>query len=225
MASNGAIPPPISDMADDVKFDGGVRTNWATVRRKVLTTLKSQGLIAYVDGSVDRPFRPLSRNLRDQLDAVAARHSQTPITPQIYPPIDSKPAPTPVYSLNPSYEEWKFRNNRAKTIIEAHIEDILALVPNADDLTAFDIMTQLDRDYNVKNDLLRIDTNRKFRAFGYEEIESLDQYFKDLRELRKSAVEAGNTYMDEEYRSIVLSAFPTEAFDLIINNITTSLSE
>ncbi|KAK1234692.1 hypothetical protein PQX77_002104 [Marasmius sp. AFHP31] len=204
MASNGAIPPPIGEVAEDAKFDDGVKTSWITVRRKIISTLKSQGLVAYADGTVNRPLKLLLGELRAQMDATAAEAGQSPITSHVYPPIDAKLAPTPVYSLEPSYKEWRFRNDRGKTIIEAHMEDILTLVPDFDNLSAVQDMLQLNRDFESKSDILRIETNHKLRAFRYDEVNTFKQFFKDIHELRKKAVEAGNTYSDDEFGSILL---------------------
>jgi hypothetical protein len=54
MASNGAIPPPIPEVPDDQKFDGGVHLAWAPIERKIKTALRSQGVIGYADGSIIR---------------------------------------------------------------------------------------------------------------------------------------------------------------------------
>ncbi|THU77380.1 hypothetical protein K435DRAFT_702545, partial [Dendrothele bispora CBS 962.96] len=70
----------------------------------------------------------------------------------------------------------------------------------------------------------KLDADRSLRSFTYNETDTLEQFFKDLRDLRKKSVDAGNTVSDEEFRAIILSAFPGEAFDTIIQNITSSSS-
>jgi hypothetical protein len=53
--SSGAILPPIAEVPEDQKFDGGVKTTWTAVKRRIVNTLKTQGLYGYTDGTILKP--------------------------------------------------------------------------------------------------------------------------------------------------------------------------
>jgi hypothetical protein len=52
MASNGAILPPLVEIPNDQKFDGGIKVAWINIKRKIDNALKAQGLFGYVKGTI-----------------------------------------------------------------------------------------------------------------------------------------------------------------------------
>ncbi|KAJ3796423.1 hypothetical protein GGU11DRAFT_757545 [Lentinula aff. detonsa] len=152
MASNGAIPPSIPEVPEDQKFDGGVKISWNPVKRKITNALRAQGLTGYINGTVKKPS------------------VDTQVT-----------SPTPVYSSTPSLEEWDFRNERAKGVIEAYVDDITSLVPNADSLTASELMNTFDAEYAATDEMKKVLTERKLRSYTFKGEESIDNFFKTLR--------------------------------------------
>lgn len=54
----------------------------------------------------------------------------------------------------------------------------------------------------------------------FRETIPIDEFLNQLRGLRKDAIEAGNSVTDSQFQEIVIAAFPTGAFDNIIQNIT-----
>src|SRR5579875_3156897 len=200
MASNGAIPPPIPEVSADLKFDGGVKVGWAPVKRRIVNSLKTQGLLGYTDGSIPKPS------------------TTSPASPATIPPSTPIPA-TAVFSTTPSLDEWTFRDNRAKGIIESHIDDLPSLMPNVDDKIAKEVFDALENEFAKKDGMRKVLTERRLRSFVFRESEPIEEFFKQLRELRKDAVEAGNSIDDNTFKGIVVAAFPTSAFDNIIQNI------
>ncbi|KAE9394383.1 hypothetical protein BT96DRAFT_943214 [Gymnopus androsaceus JB14] len=230
MASNGAIPPPIPEVSADLKFNGGAKVGWAPVKRRIVNSLKTQGLLGYTDGSIPRPSpsppapppappppAPPSSS------TTSTTTTTTPVATAVTSTATSKA--TPVFSLTPSLEEWVFRNDRAKGIIESHVDDLPSLMPTVDDKTAKEVFDALDSEFAKKDGMRKVLTERCLHSFVFREAEPIDDFFKQLREIRKEAVEAGNTIEDKTFHEIAIAAFPTQAFDSIIQNITANESQ
>jgi hypothetical protein len=197
MASNGAIPPPLPDIPEDQKFDG-IRLAWAPIERKIQIALKGQGLIGYVDGTITIP--PIV-----QLPLNAPGTTVTP---------------TPVYSTNPSRDEWTFRNDRARGMIESYVLDLPSLVPSVDKMNAYEVFEALKNEFGKSDEKRKILTNRRLRNHIFRDNEPIDTFFKTFRELRREAIEGGNDVSDTVFKDVILMAFPTLSFDTIIQNIT-----
>jgi hypothetical protein len=211
MASSGAIPPPIAEVPEDQKFDSGVKTTWISVKRRITNALKTQGLYGYADGTIIMPSVPAL----PQQTTTAAASAGAGIVPATV-------TPTAVYSTSPSLEEWTFRNDRAKGIIESYIDDLPSLLHGTDEKTAREVMVGLEAEYGQKDDLIKVMTERKLRTYMFNGSEPLDEFFKNLRSIRREAVQAGNEIDDPTFRQIVLAAFPGKEFDGIISNITSA---
>ncbi|KAJ3859272.1 hypothetical protein EV359DRAFT_86589 [Lentinula novae-zelandiae] len=189
MASNGAVPPPIPEVSTDLKFDGGVKISWAPVKRRIVNSLKTQGLLGYTDGTVHKPVPIITVS---PPSTTPSPDPNTPIpTSQTHP---ESTRSTAIFSLTPSLEEWIFRNDRAKGIIESHVDDLPSLMPEVDIKTAKEVLDTLENEFAKKDGM------------------------------RKDAIEAGNSITDSQFRDIVIAAFPTNAFDNIIQNITANAS-
>jgi hypothetical protein len=214
MASSGALPPPIAKVPGDQKFDGGVKTTWIAVKCRITNALKTQGLYGYTDGTIVKPSDSTSTTQTTGPATRAGAGAATVVT--------TTPAPTAVYSTNPSLEEWTFRNDRAKGIIESYIDDLPSLLPGADEKTAREVIVEMENEYGQKDMLVKVMTERKLRTYTFNGSEPLDEFFKNLRSIRKEAVLAGNVIDDKTFRQIVLAAFPSKEFDNIISNITSS---
>jgi hypothetical protein len=214
MASDGSIPPPLAEVPENQKFDGGVKVTWTAVRRKIVNALKVQGLHGYIDGSIPKPTTVA---LAPPQAGVGAGATHTPT-----PDPTTHTTPTAVYSTTPLTEEWNFRNDRAKAVIESYMDDLPLLLPGSDEKTAKEIIDELEVIYGARDDLNKVITERRLRAYTFKGAEPLDEFFKRLRELRKEAMLAGNNISDETFRQIVLAAFPGPEFDAIISNIITS---
>ncbi|KAF5369735.1 hypothetical protein D9757_011985 [Collybiopsis confluens] len=193
MASNGAIPPSIPEVPDDQKFDGGICLAWKPVERKILNALKNAGLVGYTDGSIPQP--PLTTS-------------------------PTRPDATPVYSITPSREEWQFRNDRAKGTIESYISDLPSLVTDVDKKNALETMEALINEFGKTDDMRKVHTMTRLRNHVYRDPSvPLEEFFQNFRDLRKSAIEAGNDVPDILSRELLLAAFPTTEFDTIMQNI------
>lgn len=205
MASNGAIPPPIPEVPEDQKFDGGVRISWAPVKRKITNSLRTQGLTGYIDGTIKKPS-PL----------IASSQSDGSSKPP------EAPSPTSVYSTNPSLEEWTFRNDRTKGVIEAYVDDLTSLISKADSMTAAELMDAFESEYAAKDEMRKVLTEKKLRSYTFRGGEPIEAFFRNIRVLRKEAVEAGNGVDDSTFCQIILAAFPSKEFDTIIQTVSSS---
>lgn len=225
MSSSGACPPPIPEVSADLKFDGGVKVGWAPVRRRIINSLKTQGLLGYTDGSIIKPTpNPVPQASSPSTSTTVTPTTGTP-TPTPTPTSAPEPKATAVFSLKPSPEEWLFQNDRAKGIVESHIYHLPSLIPDVDDKSAKEPFEILDAEFSKKDGMCKVLTDRRLRSLIFRETESIDEFFNQLREVRLTAMEAGNNINDKIFREIVITAFPTLAFDSIIQNITANESQ
>ena len=76
--------------------------------------------------------------------------------PRVYwcvPATTSPQIHTPVFSTYPSADEWGFQNNRAKGIIDSHIEDLPSLIPDSDSKDAKEIFKALEAIFGGKDEM------------------------------------------------------------------------
>ncbi|KAE9383092.1 hypothetical protein BT96DRAFT_951642 [Gymnopus androsaceus JB14] len=166
MASNGAIPPPIPEVSADLKFDGGVRISWTPVKRRIINSLKTQGLIGYTDGTIPKPTVPAPV---PPVTVTAADGSTSTVTTPA-----SAPAATAVFLTNPSLEEWIFRNDRAKGIIESHVDDLPSLITDSDSKNARELFDTFQSVYGEKDGMQKVLTMRKLRSSSSRATERVD---------------------------------------------------
>ncbi|KAE9388439.1 hypothetical protein BT96DRAFT_947607 [Gymnopus androsaceus JB14] len=210
MASNGTIPPPIPEVSADLKFDGGVKVGWAPVKRRIVNSLKTQGLLGYTDGTIAKPSPsppiPPPPPPTPAPSATATATTATTATATPIPTLTDTSKATAVFSLSPSLEEWVFQNNRAKGIVESHIDDLPSLMPKVDDKTAKEVFDTLDGEFAKKDGMRKVLTERCLRSFVFQEAEPIDEFFKQLQEIRKEAVEAGNAIEDKTFHHLPVLA-------------------
>lgn len=188
MASNSAIPPPIPEVLTDLKFDRGVRVSWTPVKHRIINSLKTQGLVGYTDGTVPKPSPPAT--------------SPTQAVPAVL-------VATAVFSTTPSLEEWIFRNNWAKGIIESHVDNLPSLIANFDNKSAKELFDAFKSTYGGKDGMQKVLTMCKLCSCVFTGSDSIDMFFKCLWDLRKESVEAGNAIDDPTFHDIILAAFPS----------------
>ncbi|KAE9386469.1 hypothetical protein BT96DRAFT_949079 [Gymnopus androsaceus JB14] len=172
MASNGAILPPIPEVSADLKFDGGVRVSWTPVKRRIINSLKTQGLVGYTDGTIPKPPLPISA---PPITVTAPDGSTLTTTPPA-----AAAAATAVFSTNPSQEEWVFQNDRAKGIIKSHVDDLPSLITDSDLKNAKELFDTLKSVYGGKDGMQKVLTMRKLRSCIFTSSDSIDAFFKRL---------------------------------------------
>ncbi|KAE9403521.1 hypothetical protein BT96DRAFT_990182 [Gymnopus androsaceus JB14] len=192
MASNGAIPPPIPEVSTDLKFDRGVRVSWTPVKQRIINSLKTQGLVGYTDGTIPKPPHPISA---PPITVTAPDGSTLTTTP-----LTTTAAATVVFLKNPSQEEWIFRNDCAKGIIESHIDDLPLLITDSDLKSAKELFDMLESVYGGKDGMQKVLTMRKLCSCIFTSSDSIDVFFKCLRDLCKESIKAGNKIDDSTFR-------------------------
>lgn len=130
MVSNSAIPPAISKVSAEITFDGGVHISWATTKQRIIIALKSQGLVGYIDGSIPKPTNTPSITITSFTGTTTT----------------SPDKGTPIYSTTPSLDEWVFRNDHTKGIIESYINDLPSLIADVDSKTAQELFQSLNNE-------------------------------------------------------------------------------
>ncbi|KAJ3858307.1 hypothetical protein EV359DRAFT_69115 [Lentinula novae-zelandiae] len=151
MASNGAVPPPIPEVSADLKFDGGVKVSWTPVKRRIVNSLKTQGLLGYTDGTITKPSPIIITISPPTRSPSLEAGSETAPTPSPEPT-----RATAIFSLNPSLEEWIFRNDRARGIIESHVDDLPSLMPDIDEKTAKEVLDTLENEFARKDGMRKV---------------------------------------------------------------------
>ncbi|KAJ6464938.1 hypothetical protein C8R45DRAFT_783774, partial [Mycena sanguinolenta] len=92
--------PNVPILPDAEKFDG---TKWLTWKPKMTAQSTLRGLYGYYDGSIPCPAAP-----------VAAGTAALTALP---------PDPTPIFSRNPSFEEWAHRDSLATSLLVLNVKD------------------------------------------------------------------------------------------------------
>lgn len=97
-------------------------------------------------------------------------------------------------------------------------------MPDVDDKSAKEVFEILDMEFSKKDGMRKVLTDCCLCSFVFHKTESIDKFFNQLREVRLSAVEVGNSIDNKVFQEIVIAALPTLAFDSIIQNITANES-
>src|SRR6202522_2055147 len=93
-------------LSDEQKFNGDNLLQWNT---NITQLLGSKGLLGYVTGEIIKPTtEPIPLPVSSEITATQ------PITP-------------PIYSSNPTLDEWKFRDKLARGHITLNCTDVAAL--------------------------------------------------------------------------------------------------
>ena len=161
--------------------------------------LGSKGLSGYVDGRIPLP---------PQLGTGA--------------PI---PAPTPIYSTDPSIDEWHFRDQLAQGHITLNCSDVAALGVKTTG-TAKEAWDSIQTEWGRSTDMRRSYAQEALNKTLYAEGTSIQDHIKLLR-TRKAAVDnlSTSTMSNETWRGIIIRSIPPTAKWLpIIPSLYTLLS-
>jgi hypothetical protein len=123
--------------------------------------LGSKGLTGYVNGDIAKP-------------------AATTVT-------TSTPDPTPIYSSNPSYDEWIFRDQLARGHITLNCADVDGLGVKATG-TAKEAWDSIQTEWGKSTDMRRSHTQEALNRTIYAEDSDIQEHIKLLR-TRKAAVD------------------------------------
>ena len=140
--------------------------------------LGSKGLLGYIDGKV--PIPPIPKTG------------------------DAAPAPTPIYSSTPSYDEWVFRDQLARGHITLNCTDVAGLGVMTTG-TAKDAWDSIKTEWGRSTDMRRSNAQELLNQTVFAEGTSVQDHIKLLR-TRKAAVDNLSTtvMVDETWRGIII---------------------
>ncbi|KAJ4491885.1 hypothetical protein C8R41DRAFT_920247 [Lentinula lateritia] len=220
MASNGAVPPPIPEVSADLKFDGGVKVSWTPVKRRIVNSLKTQGLLGYTNGTITKPS-PIIITISPPTHSPSLDAG----TGTVPPPPPEPTRATAIFSPNLSLEEWIFHNNQARGIIESHVKDLPSLMPDVDEKTAREVLDTLEKEFTRKDGM-----QKKHPQGSSSHLPATTRSFPSSVAVPVAPFEVQPAPSTLEHKSlsyiqeIAIAAFPMNAFDNIIQNVTANTS-
>ena len=151
----------------------------------MIQLLGSKGLSGYIDGKVIKPPQPTTG--------------------------DPTPDPTPVYSTQPSYDEWTFRDQLARGHITLNCMDVagLGVVTTK---TAKDAWDSIQKEWGKSTDMRRSHAQEALQQTVYDEGSDIQEHVKLLR-TRKAAVDNLSVIAmtEETWKGIVIRSIPPTA--------------
>jgi len=166
-------------LSDEQKFDGDNLLKW-TVNMTQL--LGAKGLLGYVEGSIPKPTQPAAGT--------------------------AAPDPTPIYSTNPSFDEWVFRDQLARGHITLNCTDVASLGVTTTG-TAKDAWDSIKNEWGKSTDMRRSHAQELLNRTVYAEGTDVQEHVKLLR-TRRAAVDNLTTppMTDETWRGIIIRSIP-----------------
>ena len=96
--------PSLTILSEEQKFNGENLLQWKT---NMTQLLGSKGLLGYIDGSIPKPAQP------SEITTTTETTATTTVTP--------------IYSSNPTSDEWKFRDQLTRGHVTLNCTDVASL--------------------------------------------------------------------------------------------------
>ena len=166
-------------LSEEQKFNGENLLKWNVTMTQLLG---SKGLTGYTNGDIAKP-------------------AATTVT-------TSPPDPTPIYSSNPSYDEWVFRDQLARGHITLNCADVDGLGVKATG-TAKEAWDSIQTEWGKSTDMRRSHAQEALNRTIYAEDSDIQEHIKLLR-TRKAAVDnlSKPAMTDETWRGIIIRSIP-----------------
>jgi hypothetical protein len=178
--------PSLTILSEEQKFNGENLLQWNTNMTQLLA---SKGLSGYIDGRIQKPG-PESIPL--------------PTTPGA----TSQQASTPIYSSNPTSDEWIFRDQLARGHITLNCTDITSLGVITTG-TAKEAWDSIQNEWGKSTDMRRSHAQEALNRTVYAEGTEIQDHIKLLR-TRRAAVDNLSTpaMTDETWRGVIIRSIP-----------------
>ncbi len=166
-------------LSKEQKFNGENLLQWNISMTQLLG---SKGLTGYIDGGIVKPAPPTT----------------TTTTP------DS----TPIYSSNPNYDEWVFRDQHAQGHITLNCTDVARLGVKTTG-TAKEAWDSIQTEWGKSTDMRRSHAQEALDHTVYAEDSDIQEHIK-LLQTRKVAVDnlSATPMSDETWKGIVIRSIP-----------------
>src|SRR5271168_4224280 len=172
-------------LSNEQKFNGDNLLQWNT---NITQLLGSKGLLGYINGEIIKPS-PESIPLPSEATVI-------------------QPTTTPIYSSNPTLNEWKFRDQLARGHITLNCTDVAALGVITTG-TAKDAWESIQSEWGKSTDMRRSHAQEGLNRTEYVEGTEIQDHIKLLR-TRRAAVDNLSTSVmtDETWRGIIIWSIP-----------------
>ncbi len=165
-------------LSDEQKFNGENLLQWNVTMTQLLG---SKGLTGYTDGTILKPTPP---------SGTAA------------------PDPTPIYSSNPNYDEWVFRDQLARGHIMLNCTDVAGLGVKTTG-TAREVWESIQTEWGKSTDMRRSHAQEALNRTTFAEDGDIQDHIKLLRTRRVAVDNLSTTAMsDETWKGIVIRSIP-----------------
>jgi hypothetical protein len=186
--------PSLTILSEEQKFNGDNLLQWNTT---ITQLLGSKGLLGYIDGNTAKP----TTTTPSTTGATAADTPKLPTTETIAPS-------TPIYSSNPTPDEWVFRDNLARGHITLNCTDVasLGVVTSG---TAKDAWDSIQAEWGKSTDMRRSHAQDALNKTLYIEGTSVQDHIKLLRTRKMTFDNLTTTPMTEEtWKGIIIRSIP-----------------
>ena len=173
--------PTLTLLSEEQKFNGNNLLKWSTYMQQLLG---SKGLLGYIDGRITSPPKPAAG--------------------------DPTPDATPVYSIQPSYDEWCFRDQLARGHITLNCTDVNELGVKTTG-TAKEAWDSIKEEWGKSTDMRRSHVQEALNHTVYTEDSDIQEHIKLLRTCKAAVDNLSSIAMTEEtWKGIVIrSILPT----------------
>jgi hypothetical protein len=182
--------PSLTILSEEQKFNGDNLLQWNTY---ITQLLGAKGLLGYIDGKIQKHAQPPTP---DTADTTAATATSTM---------------TPIYSTNPTLDEWIFRDQVTRGHITLNCMDVASLGVIMVG-TAKDTYDSIQNEWGKSTDMRRSHAQEALNRTEYAEGTEILDHIKLLR-TRKAAVDnlSSSTMSDETWRGIIIRSIPPTA--------------
>ena len=182
--------PSLTILSEEQKFNGENLLQWKT---NIIQLLGSKGLLGYIDGKIEKPTQT-------EPPKVTTSETTATATPAIIA--------TPIYSSNPTFDEWTFRDQLARGHITLNCVDVASLGVNMTG-TAKEAWESILEEWGRSTDMRRSHAQEALNRTEFVEGSDIQDHIKILR-TRKAALDnlSSQAMSDETWRGILIRSIP-----------------
>jgi hypothetical protein len=184
-------------LADADKFDG---TKWVSFKPKYTASSKLCGLFGYHDRSIPCPLNPAAPTLAEPIGTAT---TTPPVPAPITVPLP--PDPTPIYSKNPSFDEWNYRDGLATSLLTLNVKDPVGVGLKSDG-TAREPWLSLETVYGRVSNLALSHAVRELNTTYHAAGTPMTEHVVTMRTLRVAANDMGAKVEDPMFRTIFINS-------------------
>jgi hypothetical protein len=195
------ILPSLTILSEEYKFNGDNLLQWNT---HITQLLGAKGLLGYIDGKIPKPVPSSTRTTSVTTDTTATT------------------VVTPIYSTNPTLDEWTFRDQLARGHVTLNCTDVASLGVIATG-TAKEAYDSIQNEWGKSTDMRRSHAQEALNRTVFSEGSEIQDHIKLLR-TRKVAVDNLNVSPmdDETWRGLIIrSISPTAKWLPVIPSLYT----